>query len=218
MTEHLDIERLAKQLEAANAAGDDGAARALTTGLDDADLIAVMTQFDVVAASGNVSRRTSTKTNDDVGIVDAELLHSALREAGSSATDALVWADLAAGQPAAWLRAQLKANELDVDGVAAELARDLACSDEVQQRTIHRYVRRILEGRHDVRRVTDEALQAMAGATRIPIMALTSIRDNAMAPAGMRASAARGSHDPATAPIPVPSEDRVDQLFLGREL
>ncbi|MBC7643664.1 MAG: hypothetical protein H7123_00965 [Thermoleophilia bacterium] len=207
MTDHPTARQLVDALVTARTNNDDQTARALVAPLDDDQLIEVMDLLDAAPQHSSPAEP-----------IDIERLHTALREAGSTAVDALVWSDLAAGYPAPWLRAQLDARQVTVGALVDRMARPLACDVPAQQHALARYLQRIVEGRHDLRRVTDEALGALATAADISIAALSAVREQAAVPQLSRLSAARGATNLDSKNIPASSTAQIDQLFLGRDV
>lgn len=149
--------------------------------------------------------------------LDGELLHSSLRSAGFDAADALRLANLGAGGLGGYVAAQLATEGSDTGALAATLVAELDELAQPDAGAVERYLRRLLQGTHDARRVTDRLLDAIAGALNAPAAALTSLRDASPA-TGPATAAARGSSQTSVTldGAVAGTGDAVDDLFCGR--
>ena len=153
--------------------------------------------------------------------LDIELLHSALRRAGFDAEDTLRMSALGAAELGGYLATTLRAPER-LDAVASELIGQVDGLAEHDLPAVTRYLRRVRDGRHDVRRLSDKALSALATSAQLPLAVLQALRDTADArpgwSAGRTIAAARGGDgsEPSLLDDVARFDDAVDRLFNGR--
>lgn len=156
------------------------------------------------------------------GSLDAEALHSALQAAGFAPGDALRLSQLALGEPAAYLRACAQAGGVTSEGLATQLVEGLPALTEGDRPAVHRYLTRVLSGRHDLRRIQDQVLDRVADACGSSRELVRSMRDAAGPPRQFAAAAARSDSAEAGEPLVIDHagavSDAVDDLFCGRRL
>lgn len=147
---------------------------------------------------------------------DRVSLQRALARAGVDDAEAARAAALASGDVSQFLQRALDDAALDLDELSRAVTASLDTLGSSDVPRVRRYVERLVDGRHDLRRVGDTALEALALALGTASGTLAALRDTARAASsgGTQLAAARGAGDQAVALSGDDApRDAVDRLF-----
>lgn len=150
--------------------------------------------------------------------LDPERLHTALRGAGFDAHASLRWSQLAEAEPNGYLDACMRSAATDLNDAASSIVESLPELSATDLPAVRRYLSRILDGRHDVRRVQQRVLESIADACAASRDVLGDLATRASAPApriGLAAARSEGADEEASFVLRDTGTvgDVVDQLF-----